>query len=310
MVDLIPESWYNVVPDLPEPLPPPMDPPGRDSSSIGLLNEIMPRAVLEHQFTVERWVRIPDEVRGAYANFGRPTPLLRAKKLEERIGTRPPRGFADAIRAARSRGVNPVIAELKLASPSGFRAGDVDVERYLRTVARGAAALSVITEPVAFGGSYDLLRMASSSVDLPVLMKDFVVTSGQVRSAHSLGADAVLLIVRLLRDAELELLYSEATSMGMDVLVEVHDEHDLERALRLRPRVIGVNSRDLLTLRMDGELQRRILGMIPGGIVRVAESGIRSADDLRRLRDSGADAFLVGTSLMENPGLLEELLDA
>ncbi|MGC8613693.1 MAG: TrpB-like pyridoxal phosphate-dependent enzyme [Conexivisphaera sp.] len=88
MVDLIPESWYNVVPDLPEPLPPPMDPPGRNSSSIGLLNEIMPRAVLEHQFTVERWVRIPDEVRDAYANFGRPTPLLRAKKLEERIGTR------------------------------------------------------------------------------------------------------------------------------------------------------------------------------------------------------------------------------
>ena len=88
MVDLIPESWYNVVPDLPEPLPPPIDPPGRGSSSIGLLNEIMPRAVLEHQFTVERWVKIPDEVREAYANFGRPTPLLRAKKLEERIGTR------------------------------------------------------------------------------------------------------------------------------------------------------------------------------------------------------------------------------
>jgi len=87
MVDVIPESWYNVVPDLPEPLPPPMDPPGHEGSSIGLLNEIMPKRVLEHQFTVERWTRIPDEVREAYANFGRPTPIIRAKRLEERIGT-------------------------------------------------------------------------------------------------------------------------------------------------------------------------------------------------------------------------------
>ena len=177
-------------------------------------------------------------------------------------------------------------------------------------MSRGAAALSVVTEPVAFGGSYELLRMASSSVDLPVLMKDFVVTGGQVESAYSLGADAVLLIVRLLSDDELEQLYKKATSMGMEALVEVHDELDLERALRLRPRAIGVNSRDLLTLRVDRGLQMRILGMIPSGILRVAESGIRSADDVRLLRDSGADAFLVGTSLMENPGLLEELLDA
>ncbi len=224
---------------------------------------------------------------------------------------RPPRGLVDSIRAARSRGVNPVIAELKLASPSGFRAREgMDVERYLRAMSRGATALSVITEPVAFGGSYELLRIASSSTDLPVLMKDFVVTVGQVESAHSLGADAVLLIVRLLGDRDLELLYGEVVSRGMDALVEVHDESDLERALTLKPRVIGVNSRDLLTLEIDRERQSRILGMIPRGIVRVAESGIRSADDLRRLRDSGADAFLVGTALMKDPGLLEELLTA
>ncbi len=238
--------------------------------------------------------------------------LEAARRREIAVGVRrrPPRGFTEAIRAARTRGVNPIIAELKLASPSGFRARGVDVEGYLRTVSRGAAALSVVTEPVAFGGSYELLRMASSSVDLPVLMKDFVVTGGQVESAYSLGADAVLLIVRLLSDDELEQLYKKATSMGMEALVEVHDELDLERALRLRPRAIGVNSRDLLTLRVDRGLQMRILGMIPSGILRVAESGIRSADDVRLLRDSGADAFLVGTSLMENPGLLEELLDA
>ena len=224
---------------------------------------------------------------------------------------RPPRGLVDSIRAARSRGVNPVIAELKLASPSGFRARvDMDLGRYLRIASRGAAALRVVTEPLVFGGSYELLRIASSSTDLPVLMKDFVVTVGQVESAHSLGADAVLLIVRLLGDRDLELLYGEVVSRGMDALVEVHDESDLERALTLKPRVIGVNSRDLLTLEIDRERQSRILGMIPRGIVRVAESGIRGADDVRRLRDSGADAFLVGTALMKDPGLLEELLTA
>ncbi len=238
--------------------------------------------------------------------------LEAARRREEVVEDRrrPPKGFAEALREARSRGTNAVIAELKLASPSGFRARDVDAVSYLRAMSRGAAALSIITEPVAFGGSYELLRLASSATDLPLLMKDFVIRREQVRSAYSLGADAVLLIARLLDDEQLEFLYREITSLGMDALVEVHDERDLERALRLRPRVVGVNARDLLTLRIDRELQARVLSMVPDGVLRVAESGIRGPEDVRRLREAGADAFLVGTSLMENPGLLEELLRA
>jgi len=201
-----------------------------------------------------------------------------------------------------------VIAELKLASPSGFRAS-VDPSEYLRAVS-GAAALSVVTEPVAFGGSYDLLRLAAESTDLPILMKDFVVSEEQLRSAVALGADAVLLITGILGEGELERLYGAAASMGLEVLVEVHDELDLERALALRPRMVGVNSRDLFTLRIDRGLQARLLGMIPQGIIRVAESGIRGPDDLRALREAGADAFLVGTALMMDPGLLRELLSA
>ncbi|MGC8614189.1 MAG: indole-3-glycerol-phosphate synthase, partial [Conexivisphaera sp.] len=173
-----------------------------------------------------------------------------------------------------------------------------------------AAAFSVVTGPIAFGGSYGLLRLVASASELPILMKDFVVSEDQVRAAWTLGADAVLLIVRLLSDAELRRLHSAVRSTGMEALVEVHDERDLERALGLRPRMIGVNARDLVTLGMDRDAQLRLLRMIPSGTLRVAESGIAGAEDVRALRAAGADAFLVGTALMRNPGLLGELMRA
>ena len=233
----------------------------------------------------------------------------RARDVVSDRRTRPLRSLTAAIDAAKSRGLNPVIAELKMASPSGFKA-DVDPAGYLAAVSGGATALSIVTEPVVFGGTYGLLRAAAASVELPLLMKDFVVSEGQVKSAASLGADAVLLIVRILGDEELVRLYGEATSMGLEVLVEVHDEHDLMRALELKPRMIGVNSRDLMTLSIDMDSQTRILERVPSGMLKVAESGISDADDVRRLREAGADAFLVGTALMRNPGLLYELLNA
>ncbi|MGC9116707.1 MAG: indole-3-glycerol phosphate synthase TrpC [Conexivisphaera sp.] len=232
----------------------------------------------------------------------------RARGPVEGTRTRPLRSFSGALARTRAMGLNPIIAELKMASPSGFRAS-VDPALYVRAVS-GAAAFSVVTEPIAFGGSYGLLRLVASASELPILMKDFVVSEDQVRAAWTLGADAVLLIVRLLSDAELRRLHSAVRSTGMEALVEVHDERDLERALGLHPRMIGVNARDLVTLGMDRDAQLRLLRMIPSGTLRVAESGIAGAEDVRALRAAGADAFLVGTALMRNPGLLGELMRA
>ncbi|MFP3263671.1 MAG: indole-3-glycerol-phosphate synthase TrpC [Nitrososphaeria archaeon] len=200
-----------------------------------------------------------------------------------------------------------MIAELKLASPSGFRAS-VDPSEYLRAVS-GAAA----QRGHGAGGVRRELRPAAAGCRVhgpPDTHEGLRGLEEQLRSAVALGADAVLLITRILGEGELERLYGAAASMGLEVLVEVHDELDLERALALRPRMVGVNSRDLLTLRIDRGLQARLLGMIPQGIIRVAESGIRGPDDLRALREAGADAFLVGTALMMDPGLLRELLSA
>ncbi|HVO11862.1 MAG TPA: indole-3-glycerol phosphate synthase TrpC [Vicinamibacteria bacterium] len=214
---------------------------------------------------------------------------------------------APAVRplvAALSRpGRVNVIAEHKRRSPSrgaireDLAAGEV-ARRYENA---GAAALSVLTESDFFGGSLAHLAEARASVSLPVLRKDFLLEPWQVWEARAAGADAVLLIVAALEDAALGELLAVVAETGMSALVEVHERGELERALRAGARLVGVNNRDLRTLAVSLSTSLELLPLVPDEVVAVAESGIRSGRDLRRLRDAGADAFLVGESLMSAP---------
>ena len=205
-----------------------------------------------------------------------------------------PRGFAAALQAD---GMS-VIAEIKRRSPS---MGDLNPDLDPALIAKayvdgGAAALSVLTDADYFGGSVADLQAARAAVDAPVLRKDFTVCAGDVRAARAMGADAVLLIVAALDDAELSSLHAAAVDLGLDVLVEVHDDDELARALRAGARVVGVNQRDLRTFEVDHDRALRM--QFPDDVVRVAESGVRGADDARRLRDAGYDAILVGQTVV------------
>jgi indole-3-glycerol phosphate synthase len=215
-------------------------------------------------------------------------------------------------RLASPDGLN-VIAECKRRSPSrGVLRADYDAasiaERY---EANGAAAVSVLTEPTFFDGSLDDLRAVRSRVGLPLLRKDFIVDPYQLLEARAAGADAVLLIVGAVEPAVFRALHAQAGDLGLAALVEVHERADLEIALSVGPRVIGVNNRNLGTLAIDLSTTARLADEIPDGVVAVAESGLRSAADLRRLRDAGYDAFLIGERLVTaaDPGqALRELL--
>ncbi len=196
-----------------------------------------------------------------------------------------------------------VIAEHKRRSPSrgaireDLAAGDV-ARRYEQA---GAAALSVLTERDFFGGCLAHLAEARANASLPVLRKDFLLEPWQVWESRAAGADAVLLIVAALDDAALAELLAVAEETGMAALVEVHDRRELERALRAGARVVGVNSRDLRTLAVSLDTALALAPAIPEEVTAVAESGIQSGADLRRLRQAGFDAFLVGERLMSAP---------
>jgi len=196
-----------------------------------------------------------------------------------------------------------VIAEHKRRSPSrGAIREDLapgDVAR--RYELAGAAALSVLTERDFFGGSLAHLAEARANASLPLLRKDFLLEPWQVWEARAAGADAVLLIVAALEDAQLSELLSVVAETGMAALVEVHERRELERALRAGARLVGVNNRDLRTLAVSLSTSLELLPLVPDEVVAVAESGIRSGRDLRRLREAGFDAFLVGESLMSAP---------
>jgi indole-3-glycerol phosphate synthase len=215
------------------------------------------------------------------------------------------RGFRSALSRAAERGP-AVIAELKKASPSkGLIRPDFSPGALARELeSAGAAALSVLTDQVFFQGSLANLDAASQAVRIPCLRKDFIVHPSQILESCAYRADAILLIVAALSDAELRGLKSAAMEGKLDVLCEVHDEAELGRALDLGFDLIGVNNRDLNTFEVKLETAFRLASMIPDGIVRVAESGIASAADVRRLRDAGYHAFLIGESLMkaEHPG--------
>ncbi len=193
-----------------------------------------------------------------------------------------------------------VIAEIKRRSPSR---GDLDPGLDPSAVARdyeagGAACLSVLSDAGFFGGSADDVARAGAACGLPVLRKDFTVADADVADARLMGADAVLLIVAALSDAELGRFLALARSVGLDALVEAHDEREVGRALDAGAELIGVNQRDLGTFAVDHERALRVVGAIPAGVVAVAESGIRDAGDARRLADAGYRAVLVGETLM------------
>jgi indole-3-glycerol phosphate synthase len=205
-----------------------------------------------------------------------------------------------AFGAALKRDGITVIAEFKRRSPSAgaLRAGASPQEIVAAYERGGASALSVLTEGPNFGGSLDDLRAARDASELPILRKDFVVDRYQLLEARLAGADAVLLIVAALRDAELAALHEAARALSLDVLVEVHDAHELRRALAIGPALIGVNNRDLRDFSVDVARTRELRGEIPSNVAVVSESGIGSSEQLRELQDDGVDAVLVGESLM------------
>ena len=220
-------------------------------------------------------------------------------ELEQRasaVTTRPGR-FLTALQQIDR--VN-VIAECKRRSPSRGVLRDSyvpeDIAREYATA--GAAAISVLTEPAFFDGALEHLQSVRAAVDIPVLRKDFIVSEYQLLESRAAGADAVLLIVGALRPVELKVLHDHATALGLDVLVEVHNVTELEIALAAGARIVGVNNRNLRTLEVSAAVSEALIAGIPPSIVAVSESGLKSADDLKRLRRLGYRAFLIGERFM------------
>lgn len=218
----------------------------------------------------------------------------------------PPRGFAAAIEAKIAAGDPAVIAEVKKASPSkGVIRADFDPAAIARSYeAGGAACLSVLTDIDFFQGADDYLRQAREACSLPVLRKDFTIDPWQVYEARALGADCILLIVAALDDARLAALSELALALGMDVLVEVHDMDELERALQVPAPLLGINNRSLRSFEVSLDTTLSLKHAVPGDRRLVTESGIAAAEDVRRMRAAGVDAFLVGESFMRerDPG--------
>ena len=234
-------------------------------------------------------------------------------ELKTRAAAAPPlRGFADAIHAKIAAGQAAVIAEVKKASPSkGVIRADFDPAAIARSYAAGGAAcLSVLTDIDFFQGGDDYLRQARAACTLPVLRKDFIVDAWQVYEARTLGADCILLIAAALDDARLSEFAFIAGELGMDVLVEVHDVDELERALPVPARLLGINNRNLKTFDVSLQTTLDLQPMVPADRVLVTESGILSRADVALMREAGVNAFLVGEAFMRQPepgGALREL---
>ena len=233
-----------------------------------------------------------------------------ADEMRRRSESAPPvRGFAGAIRRRIEEGGAAVIAEIKRASPSkGTIREEFDPAEIARSYARGGATcLSVLTDRDFFQGADEYLGRARAVCPLPVLRKDFIIDPYQIHEARSLGADCILLIVTVLSDAQLAEFSALARRLGMDVLVEVHDREELQRALALDPPLIGINNRDLRSFETSLQTTLELLPSIPPHCLVVTESAIHSAENVRLMRDNGVHAFLVGEALMraDDPG--EEL---
>jgi indole-3-glycerol phosphate synthase len=229
-------------------------------------------------------------------------PIDESKLMALALGLPPTRGFAGALWSAHGPAV---IAEVKRASPSAGAIADTDPAERAREYERaGAAAISVLTEPVHFDGSLADLRAVHLATIVPILRKDFLVHPAQLIEARVEGADAVLLIAAALSETELRAMLASAEDLGLGALVETHSEEDLERALATDAKVIGVNARDLETLEVDGDRALGLLPRIPRDRIAVLESGISNHGQVKRAVGAGARAILIGEALMraEDPG--------
>ncbi len=244
--------------------------------------------------------KLDEIIAATRARVSETKPAATVRALESRAAAHQPRGFRHRLKAA---GGPAIIAELKKASPSkGLIRADFHVPELAQELEQaGAAALSVLTDEPYFQGSLRNLELASQSTSLPCLRKDFIVDEFQLLEARAYCADAVLLIVAALAQSELTDLSRRARALELDVLCEVHDRGELQRALDAGCDTIGVNNRNLHTFRVDLNTSLELAELMMDDILKVAESGIQSGDDIGRLRAAGFDAFLIGESLMRAP---------
>ena len=251
--------------------------------------------ILEKIVAVKR-----QEVAAALAR--KPLSAMRAD-AESRVLTR---DFVGAMRAKIAAGLPAVIAEVKKASPSKgvLRADFIPADIAQSYAEHGAACLSVLTDQQFFQGSVDYLKQARASCDLPVLRKDFMVDPYQVYEARAMGADCILLIAACLDDAQMQSLEALAMSLDMAVLVEVHDGAELQRALKLKTPLLGINNRNLKTFDVSLDTTLGLIKDVPAGHLLVTESGISTVADVQRMRAAGVQAFLVGEVFMraDEPG--------
>jgi len=263
------------------------------------------RIVSRYTFCIPMATKLEEIVAAARRRVASAQAAADLRALQNQANGHQPRGFRRALQERSASGV-AVIAELKKASPSkGVIRDDFRVAELAGELEQaGAAALSVLTEQQYFQGSLHNLTAASQAVNLPCLRKDFLVDEFQVMEARAHGADAILLIVAALSEAELLSLGRSARANSLDVLCEVHDAIELQRALDAGFETIGVNNRDLRTFRVDLNTSLQLVDRIPARVMKIAESGIESAEDVARLRQAGFNGFLIGESLMRaaHPG--------
>ena len=199
----------------------------------------------------------------------------------------------------------PIIAEIKKASPSkGVINKNVNILKQAKIYEKyGAGAISVLTDRKFFSGNFEDLKLISENINLPVLCKDFILSEVQIENAYRCGADFILLIVCILNETEIERLYNFAKSYGLEVLFEIHDYEDFLKIKKLKPNLVGVNSRNFKNMKIEKERACEILKKLKGDFLKIAESGIESKKDIEDFKDAGADSFLIGTSLMKAENL-------
>ncbi len=221
------------------------------------------------------------------------------------------RDFRDVKKALKSTPDNPyrIIAEVKKASPSkGVIREDFNPIEIAKIYNETADAMSILTEPHFFQGSIEYLKEINNFSKIPLLRKDFIVDEFQIAEAYGAGADFILLIAKALETNELKKLYDFAKNIGLEVLFEIHDEEDLQKALEVGAEIIGFNHRNLKTFEMDMDLSKKLIPKLPKGVIVVAESGINSPKIIKKLHQNGVDAYLIGEHFMRQNNIKQEIL--